>query len=306
MIAESHPFHGVLVPALTPFTNSLETNTKCFTGFCHHLLQKGAHGLAVFGTTSEANSLGLGERMSLLQALVEAGVPADRLFPGTGTCALPDSIELTRHALNCGCAGILMLPPFYYKDVSDEGLYAAYSEFIQRLGDNRLRLYLYHIPQISHTPLSLDLVGRLARAYPQTVVGIKDSSGDWNNTQALLQEYPQLAVFPSSESRLLDALRLGGAGCISATANINIPQLRQLFDHWQTEAAPELQQAATRLRTIIEGYPLIPALKEILAYYSDDPGWRKLRPPLTGLTAEQSAMLLETLQGIGFQLSFEV
>ena len=305
MIAEPTVFHGALVPVLTPFSHALEPDAKRFTRFCQWLLEQGASGLAVFGTTSEANSLGLGERMSLLQALVEAGVPAERLLPGTGTCALPDSVELTRHALNCGCAGVLMLPPFYYKHVSDEGLYAGYSELIQRLGDNRLKLYLYHIPQISQAPLSLNLIGRLAKAYPQTVVGIKDSSGNWDNTLTLLQEYPQLAIFPSSESRLLDTLRLGGAGCISATANINVYQISQLVDRWQTEAAAELQQAASQVRAILEAYPLIPALKEIMAYYSDDPGWRTLRPPLINLAAEQSAALLETLQGIDFQLSFE-
>lgn len=304
MSAASQAFHGVLVPVLTPFTSTLDPDTKRFTRFCHWLLTQGAHGLAVFGTTSEANSLALGERMSLLQALVEAGVPAQRLLPGTGTCALPDSVELTRHALAVGCKGVLVLPPFYYKNVSDEGLYAGYSELIQRVGDNRLKIYLYHIPQMSYAPLNLKLIERLTTAYPQTILGIKDSSGDWDNTQAIMREYPHLAVFPSSESRLLDALRLGGAGCISATANVNVAQISTLANHWQSEQADALHQSVSRLRSIFETQPLIPALKDIVAHFSNDPGWRPVRPPLTSLSPDQAASLRETLQGIDFQFPF--
>ena len=305
MTADPTTFHGVLVPALTPFTSTLEPDSQRFTRFCHWLLAQGASGLAVFGTTSEANSLALGERMSLLQALVEAGIPVQRLLPGTGTCALPESVELTRHALTCGCSGVLVLPPFYYKNLSDEGLYAGYSELIQRVGDNRLKVYLYHIPQMSYAPLSLNLIGRLAKAYPKTVVGIKDSSGDWDNTQALLREYPHLAVFPSSESVLLEAMRLGAAGCISATANINIGPISTLAKDWQTPQAETLHQAVSQVRAILEAQPLIPALKDIIAHYTDDPGWRPVRPPLTGLPPERAAALLETLQGIDFQFSFD-
>ena len=156
-----------------------------------------------------ANSLTVAERLGLLDALVEAGLPAARMMPGTGTCALPDTVELTRRAVAHGCGGVLMLPPFYYKDVSDDGLFASYAEVIERVGDSRLRVYLYHIPPVSRVPLSLALIERLLHRYPGTVAGIKDSSGDWDNTRAMLERFQPRGfdVFSGSETFLLATLR---------------------------------------------------------------------------------------------------
>ena len=163
-----------------------------------------------------------GEKLELLDALTEAGIAAERMMPGTGCCALSDSLALTRKAVELGCAGVLMLPPFYYKGVSDEGLFRSYAEIIERVGDARLRIYLYHIPQVAQVPISLALIERLLKAYPGTIAGVKDSSGDWDNTRAMLERFqPQgFDVFAGSETFLLATLRGGGAGCISATANV--------------------------------------------------------------------------------------
>lgn len=292
-------FSGVLVPALTPFQPSLEPDGERFVAFCRWLLAEGADGLAVFGTTSEANSLGIEERRALLERLVAAGLPAARLMPGTGVPSLADTATLTRHAVAAGCGGVLVLPPFYYKGVSDDGLFAFYAGVIERVGDRRLRLYLYHIPQVTGVPLSRALVERLAAAYPETVVGIKDSSGDWDNTKAILEACPQLAVFPSSESRLLEGLALGAAGCISASANVNVRMIRALIDGWPGPVAEALHGEVSGVRAVLERRPLIAALKGILATATGEPGWAVTRPPLTAMPREAVAALVDELRAAG-------
>ena len=205
-------FAGVLVPALTPFTPTLEPDRTSWLAHCRWLLDEGADGLAVFGTTSEANSLGVDERIELLDYAVSEGIDPALLMPGTGTCALADTVKLTAHAVSCGVGGVLLLPPFYYKAVGDDGLFASVAEVIERVGSPALKVYLYHIPPVAQIGYSVGLIERLVAAYPNTVVGIKDSSGDWSNTKEVLDAIPQLAVFPGSEVFLLDGLRAGGAG----------------------------------------------------------------------------------------------
>src|SRR5215472_3599773 len=237
----TQPFSGVLVPVLTPFTPGGEPDAGRFIAFCRWLIDQGAGGLAIFGTTSEANSMSPGERMELLDRLVEAEIPAQKLMPGTGACAMTDAVTLVRHAVDRRCGGVLMLPPFYYKGVSDDGIFAFISGVIDKAGAPALKLFLYHIPPMAVVGFSLDLVGRLIKAYPETVVGLKDSSGDWNNTAALLERFPGFAVFPGSEVFLLDALRKGGAGCITASGNVNVPGIRRLHDNWRSAQAEPLQ-----------------------------------------------------------------
>ena len=298
----SQPFQGVLVPVLTPFTAEGDPDTGRFIGFCRRLLDEGAGGLAIFGTTSEANSLSAGERMALLDRLIEAGIPAQKLMPGTGACALTDGVTLVRHAVGHGCGGVLMLPPFYYKPVDDDGILAFLSAVIDRVGSPALRVFLYHIPPVAVVGYSLDLVGRLIAAYPETVIGLKDSSGDWQNTAALLDRFPGFAVFPGSEVFLLDALKKGGAGCITATGNINVAALARLHALWRTPQADALQAAATALRRAMQAYPMVPALKRVIAHFRDDPAWAAVRPPLTALGPAQSAALLADLSRLGFTL----
>jgi 4-hydroxy-tetrahydrodipicolinate synthase len=298
----AQPFHGVLVPVLTPFTAAGEPDAGRFTAFCRWLLEQGAGGLAIFGTTSEANSMSPAERMALLDHLVAAGIPAEKLMPGTGACAMTDAATLVRHAVGHGCGGVLMLPPFYYKPVSDDGIFAFMSTVIDRVASSALRVYLYHIPPVAVVGYSLDLVGRLIKAYPQTVVGLKDSSGDWSNTAGLLERYPGFAVFPGSEVFLLDALRKGGAGCITATGNINVSGIARLYANWQGPQASALQAEVTTVRKTMQAYPMVPALKRVVAHFHDDPDWAAVRPPLTALDRAQSAALIADLGKIGFTL----
>jgi 4-hydroxy-tetrahydrodipicolinate synthase len=294
---------GVLAPVVTPFAADGAPDAERLARHCQWLVGQNA-GLAVFGTNSEANSMSLDERLDLLERLIAAGVPSARMMPGTGCCALPDTAELTARAVKLGCAGVLMLPPFYYKNVSDEGLYRSYASVIEKVGDARLRIYLYHIPAVAQVGISLALIERLLAAYPGTVAGIKDSSGDWSNTRAMLDRFGGRGfdVFVGSESFLLANLRSGGAGCISATANVNPGPIYRLFREWQSPAAEQLQAALDATRAIFQKYPMIAALKCAIARWSNDPVWARVRPPLVELDTPAAATLVAALEASGFDM----
>ncbi len=294
---------GVLSPVVTPFMRDLRPDVGRLLRHCRWLLDNDV-GLAVFGTNSEANSLTVAEKLGLLDALVEAGLPAARMMPGTGTCAIPDTVELTRRAVAHGCGGVLMLPPFYYKGVSDDGLFASFAEVIERVDDPRLRIYLYHIPPVSMVPISLTLIDRLLNRYPGTIAGIKDSSGDWTNTRAMLDQFQPRGfdVFAGSETFLLATLRGGGAGCISATANVNPGAIAKLGRDWQNPDADARQAALDRVRAIFQKFPMIPALKAAVAHFSGDNSWTTVRPPLVALSDDQQHQLLESLDALEFAM----
>ena len=224
-------FSGVIAPVLTPFGEDGSPDAERFVAHCEWLMQEGCTALAPFGTTSEGNSLGVDERMELLEELADSDIEAGTLMPGTGSCSLADAIVLTRHAVELGCGGVLMLPPFYYKAPNEDGLFRFFAEVIEGVGDDRLKIYLYHIPPVAQVGFSLPLIGRLIKAFPETVVGLKDSSGDWNNTAAILDAHPGFEVFPGSEIFLLQGLRKGAAGCISATCNVSAAAIRNVYDH---------------------------------------------------------------------------
>jgi 4-hydroxy-tetrahydrodipicolinate synthase len=293
---------GVLAPVVTPFGDSGAPDSQRLLQQCLWLQQHRV-GLAVFGTNSEANSLSVEERIDLLDRLIEGGVARDGLMPGTGCCAIPDSVRLTTHAVSNGVAGCLMLPPFYYKGVSTEGLYRNFATIIERVGDARLRIYLYHIPPVSQVPIGFDLIERLLRDFPGTIAGIKDSSGDWNHTQQLLARFgSQIDVFPGSESFLLAALRNGGAGCISATANVNPAALAELARRWNSAEADALQARADVIRAIFQKRPMIAAMKCAIAHSRTDAAWVRVRPPLVELPPAERAALIDELSAAGFSL----
>src|SRR5258708_35062025 len=180
---------GVLAPVVTPFKRALSPALQRTVRHDKWLRANGCRGLAVCGTNSEANWLSVDERMVLLETLIQEGVPATALMPGTGCCALTDSVRLTAHATALGCSGVLMLPPLYYKGVSDEGLYRNFAEVIERVGDARLQVYLYHIPPVSQVPITLPLIERLLKNFPRIVAGVKDSFGDWDNTKTMVDAF---------------------------------------------------------------------------------------------------------------------
>ncbi len=333
---------GVLSPVLTPFRVDLSPDQERFIAHCKWLLSQNC-GLAVFGTTSEANSLAAEERSMLLDALVAAGVDTSRMMPGTGCCSITETVKLTAQAVKHGCAGVLMLPPFYYKSVSEEGLYRYFSEVVQRVGDARLKIYLYHIPPVAVVGITTELVERLLAAYPNAIAGMKDSSGDWNNTKTFLDAFAVRAgravfpdaprssdpatdtqttfdVFVGSESFLLVNMRNGGAGTISATANVNPAAIHKLYAEWvrssprrvcdrtggNSAVRADLDEQQARLNVVRDvfgkKYPMISALKQAIAICANDPAWAKVRPPLVELTAEQVKTLAAELNTISFTM----
>ena len=302
-MSHSDLMSGVLSPVITPFDNDLNPDGERLINQCRWLVNNDV-GLAIFGTNSEANSMSTEEKLTLLEQLVDAGLPPERMMPGTGCCALTDSVTLTRKAVELGCGGVLMLPPFYYKGVSDDGIYRSFSEVIERIGDSRLRVYLYHIPPIAQVGVPIPVIERLLKDYPGTVVGIKDSSGDWNNTKTILEEFKDemFNVFPGSETFLLQGLRHGGAGCISATANVNPRAISRLAATWQQDDADEQQAGLDRVRSIFQGYVMIPAMKAAVAHFSSSPSWRNVRPPLDPFSDAQTEELLNALKGVNFSM----
>ena len=300
---ETTLFSGVLPPVLTPFDADLAPDAARFVGHCRWLLEQGATGLAPFGTTGEGNSLSVDERLRLLEAAVSGGIDAALMMPGTGCTALSDSVRLTRGAVETGCGGVLMLPPFYYKGVSDDALFRSFAEVIEQVGDARLKIYLYHIPPQAQIGFSLALIERLLKAYPDTVVGLKDSSGDWLNTKAIIDAFPDLATFSGSETFLLDNLRTGGVGCITASGNVNVAAIRALCEHWHADGADERQAAITKTREAIQAYPMIPALKTIIAKHREDAAWTRTRPPLLDLPEETAQALLADLRSQNFAIA---
>ena len=197
-----------------------------------------------------------------------------------------------------------MLPPFYYKGVSDEGLFHNFCEIIERVGDARLRIYLYNIPPVSQVPITVALIERLLKSYPGIIAGAKDSSGDWGNTRAYLDNFAEhgFDVFPGAETFLLQGLRNGAVGCISATANVNPRAISQLFATWQNGDADAQQQRLNEVRGIFARYPMIPSLKAAIAHHAGDAAWLTVRPPLVELTSKQRSSLVSELEGAGFTM----
>ena len=316
ILPPSQRIRGVLAPVVTPFKADLTPDCERFVRHCQWLLSQNC-GLAVFGTNSEANSMAAEERLTLLDALVAAGIEPSRMMPGTGCCSITETVKLTTHAVKHGCAGVLMLPPFYYKDVSEEGLYRYFSEVVQRVGDTRLKIYLYHIPPVAIVGITPKLVERLLKAYPKAIAGLKDSSGDWNNTKTFLDAFAVRAgravsgfdVFVGSESFLLANMRNGGVGTISATANVNPAAIHKLYRQWNTaDDADNADQQQSKLNVVREVFgsskfpSMIAALKEAIAIYRNDPEWTRVRPPLVELTKEQAKLLAAELKTIGFAM----
>jgi 4-hydroxy-tetrahydrodipicolinate synthase len=308
----SKRIRGVLAPVVTPFKADLSPDSQRFIAHCKWLLSQNC-GLAVFGTNSEANSLSIEERATLLDELIAAGVDPSRMMPGTGCCSITETVKLTAQAVEHGCAGVLMLPPFYYKDVSEEGLYRYFSEVVQRVGDARLKIYLYHIPPVAVVGITTGLVERLLAAYPNAIAGMKDSSGDWNNTRMFLDAFVTASpartgfdVFVGSESFLLANMRNGGVGTISATANVNPAAIHTLYRQWKT--ADDADQQQSKLNVVREVFStgkfpsMIAALKQAITIYADDPAWAKVRPPLVELIPEQAKTLAAELKAISFEM----
>ena len=301
----THTIQGVHSAVATPVSADGTPNPALFIAHCRALLDEGCHGLAPLGTTGEANSFGIGQRKALIEAIIEGGIPAETLVPGTSTPAVEDTIDLTRHAVQAGAKGTLLLPPFYYKGVSDEGLYRYFARVIEGVADDRLKLVLYHIPQMSQVPISHDLIERLMSDFPGIVCGIKDSSGDLNNMVTMCQRFPDLGVLAGADPMMLPVLRAGGAGCITATSNLRADALRVIWDNWQdatqSEAIDAAQARIEKWRALANTYVQIPTTKAMVGRVRGDASWANVLPPLVALSeAEQASisdLMAKTLAG---------
>ena len=288
---------GLIAPILSPFDNDLKFNQNMYNDLAHDLLENGCSGLAPFGTTGEALSLSTKERMNALEGLLNNGIKADQLIPGTGLCNFPDTVMISKHALDLGCHGVMTLPPFYFKGMSDEGLFDYFEKLIEEINHNKLKIYLYHIPQVSGVGLSIDLVSKLKNSYPDIVVGIKDSSGNWENTKSLLG-INDLVVYPGAELPVIEAIKRGAPGGISATANLNGGDISKVINFChdnEWEKAEDLHKKVTKVRVLFLDYAPRPAQKGLLAKKTKISEWLNVRPPLKSINNDKVSELATTL-----------
>ena len=297
-------FGGVNAAVLTAMNADLSVDIDRMTAHSRWLLANGCNNLAILGTTGEANSLGISERIAVMEGLVERGIPATRLLPGTGTTALTDTVLLTRRAAELGCRGALLLPPFYYKNPSDDGLFAYFAEVIQRTGGD-IKLYLYHFPQQAVVGFGVPLIARLLGAFPGVVKGIKDSSGDYANSKAYADHFAKdgFEVYAGDDSLLRPMLQVGGAGCITAAANVNCAIGAEVYANWDAAGGEQAQLMLTATRKAVTSVPLIPGLKSLVARNTGDGRWTAIRPPHLKLTTAQEAALFAAFDASGVKLA---
>ena len=288
---------GLIAPILTPFNDDLTVATDLYVEHAKWLFDQGCAGIAPFGTTGEALSVGIDERIAAIRALVDAGIDPSRMIPGTGLSNIADTARLSRACLDMGCAAVMTLPPFYYKTVTEAALYRYFEQLITAIGP-AARIFLYHIPPIAIVGIPPTLAARLHSDFPDQIVGIKDSSGDWDNTKELLT-IESMIVYPGSELPLLDAMAHGAPGCISATANLNanaISKVISLYQQGDIGSAEALHEDVKRFRMIVQDRSPIPAQKQLLAIATGDTRWGNVRPPLTAMPEEAGRKLAAVLK----------
>ena len=292
-------YGGVNVAVLTPMNDDLSVDLGRMEEHCGYLLANGCNGLGVLGTTGEANSLGVSERIAVMEGLAERGVPAAKMMPGVGTPSFADTVLLTQKAIELGCPGVLVLPPFYYKNPSEDGVFRYFSEVVERT-KGRAKIYLYHIPQQSAVPMTLSLVGRLLKAFPGVVKGLKDSSGDISNTLAYIENFGTqgFEVYCGDDGALRRVLQAGGAGCITAVSNVASPLAAQVYRDWDKPSSEAPSDTIAAMRATSKGDVMIPGLKALVARRTGDKGWLNLRPPNVGLSDEVLAGFIDKFDAI--------
>jgi 4-hydroxy-tetrahydrodipicolinate synthase len=284
----SKTLSGVIAAVATPIDESGAPDLKRAVSLARYLLDNGCDGLNVLGTTGEATSFSLDERKGVMDAYKANGLPLHRLMVGTGAAAMSDAIALTRHAAELGFGGALVLPPFYYKGVPDDGLVAYIDTLVTATQSKPIPLYLYHFPAMSGLPWHVALIERLLESYPSRIVGLKDSSGDMAFARSAAAISPDFAVFPSTEACLIEARAGDFAGCISATANLNADLCGRAWATGDTTAL----DAAVKIRKLFDGKPLVPGVKALLAHIHGDAGLARVKPPLAPFSAADRASVI--------------
>lgn len=294
-MTERPPIAGVCAAALTPIHPDRSPDLDRVVAHARHLLATGADAINLLGSTGEATSFGVAERLAVMEAIAASGLPLDRFMVGTGAAALSDAVRLTTAAVDLGFAGALVVPPFYFTGITDDGLLAYYTTLVERVARPHLRLYLYHYPQLSGVPFSPELVRRLADALPGVVAGVKDSSGVAAFADGVVAACPELAVFPSAETALAEARERGYAGCISATFNVNAPLAARVWNGTDPAARAADQVALSAIRTTITRYPLVPAVHHVSARLRRDERLERVVPPLATLAPDLARRLDDEL-----------
>ncbi|MCY4224855.1 MAG: dihydrodipicolinate synthase family protein [Bacteroidetes bacterium] len=288
--------YSVMTASLTPLDQNLNIAYEHFAHHVQWLLDRKASGVILFGTTGEGNSFSISERKKGLEAVLRAGVEADRLMVGTGCCALTDTVDLTKHTLDAGVHRILVLPPFYYKKATNDGLFASFDHLLQCVGTTKIEVYVYHFPQMSGIAITPNLMERLLIAYPNHICGFKDSSGDRESILEMIRHFPQLQIYAGSEQFLLDSLRAGGAGCISATANVTSMLASELVSQSRSPRSDHLQHHVYQIRRVIEQRPMIAALKALMQHITGDDLWANIRPPLRPLSSRDAQECIQSYE----------
>ncbi|UUZ67958.1 dihydrodipicolinate synthase family protein [Polaromonas sp. P2-4] len=293
-------FRGIWPALLTPLNADLSIDHTKFAAHCKSLIARGCPGVTPFGTTGEGPSFSMAERKEAIDQLIKNGIPAGQIMVSTSCAALPETLELTRHAVNAGVHGCLMLPPFFLKGVSDQGVIDCYRYVIDGLADDRLKLYLYHIPQVTGVGLSHHVISTLKKMYPNTILGIKDSACSTEHSVGLAKAFMKdLTVYVGFEPDLPEMGRRGSTGAISGLANFMPRVVKRLVTQPDAATTPAERERIIKLLGRLEGYSLMPALKGIMALLSGDETWLRVRAPLVALTPDEFKALEKTIGTFG-------
>ena len=304
----NRPLNGVYTASLTPLTASFEPNIPTLVRHAQWLLESGSDGVVLLGSTGEANSLTIEQRLAIIE-LSAKKLPTDSLMMGTGSCALQDAVHLTKASIDAGVYTVLVLPPFYYKPQSDKSVLRFFSELISTVDDPRLRIIFYNFPKLSGYNFSVKILQELKHQFGDIATGIKDSSGDWENMLSVSQNVPDFMVYAGTETFLLKILREGGVGCISATANLTAPECQRVYQAWKNNKQKVAEQAQinlTDLRKTLENYPLVSELKSLFASKTNAEEWENMLPPFAPILDKQVKELTEQIKGLGLDLKLRL
>ena len=297
-------FSGIYTASLTPLTSSYEPNLPALVSHVEQLFESGSDGVAILGSTGEANSLTIEQRLDIISYCGRTLAP-ERLMMGTGSCALQDAIRLTQASIEAGVFSVLVIPPFYYKPQSDESVIRYYSELISSVDDSRLRIIFYNFPKLSGYNFSTEILQEFKERFGDIAAGIKDSSGNWENMLSITKNVPNFMVYSGTETLLLNILREGGAGCITASANLLAPECQLVYQAWrndQQNTAEQVQKELTVLRKALESYQFVSELKALMALHTGSEHWQEMLPPFIPLLPSQVRELSENINDLGLNL----
>ena len=290
---------GVYAAVSTPVDSQFRPDIPRYLDHCRWLLENGCSGLAPLGTTSEANSLGLRTRLGIIEAMKTGGIPMECAIVGAGATSIEDAVEISRTAVDAGANGLLLLPPFYYKNPSEDGLFSFFATVAERIGDLSPRIFLYHIPQMSSVPITVSLARRLRKAFPGVFVGLKDSSGDFENTRAFVEAFPGLEAFAGAEIFAVQTLEIGGWGCISASTNVSAPVVAARIASKDKSRNEKLDRDIAKMRSLIDGLSTISGTKAAISAFRNDQEWARVLPPNDEVDEETAKNLARELDRIG-------